>query len=1067
MNKGLEKQLAAVFEQAYPGCDFFVEHVINRIFTGDDAYEALPVPEDYLTDENRQRAYESGILRVDKVGTIDTEEPIEVFDITLSDRKELQYNRVGIQQFIRSQLFPFTNAFMLFHNEDPAGKDWRFSFAYKQLTQASTTSAKRFTYLFGRDHRAKTASERFAWLADRKKSTQDLLEAFSVQKVSEEFFDEYRRHYAEFCDYLFAHRSDPGCFGAPFATWEDKLLRDYVKKMMGRITFIYFLQRKGWMNGDQEYMQHSFATSCHQDDYLDKFLEPLFFGVLNTRPGQREQLFIAEGWDTSLLQEWQNVPYLNGGLFERDVQDEPRSRFPAEMFKRLFDFYAGYNFTIDENDPDDAEVGVDPEMLGKIFESLLEDNKDKGAFYTPKEIVDYMCQESLIAYLQTDVTDEDTREALRRFVADNDGSALRAAAPLPSARTLGDTCYQRDARRGGVGPLSEHIDKLLRDVKICDPAIGSGAFPMGLLNLLVRCRETIGSDKRRVELKREIIQNNIYGVDIEKGAIDIARLRFWLSLIVDEETPQALPNLDFKIMQGNSLLEQYEDIDLSKLSDAGWNMKVVQPQADLFGHIDDPQLKMTFSSETHTLDLQRNIARYFSIEDHEEKARLFREIEEDVRQNILYNIDLRQGQAIRILKELELYPSLNRKQAKEKEIKTAAVKRYDELMEEVRTMAFPNDKFFLWHSYFKDVFDKGGFDIVIGNPPYKILTKNNTNEQLLSQYLEYFESLKKANSKNLYTLFIEKGVVNISKSSKAVVSFIIPEGFFKTRSYQECVDVMKRYGSTKKIVTFSDYVFENAVTGSLIFVYVKGEKNSPIDAYAYKGNGIFELYENEDDSLLNKIANGAKPLSELAVLFKGMVIKDREVVLHNDKNELPDSFILGKNISKWNVDSYFYTDYSQLEIIGGTKKYEKHQTFPRIVIRRTGSELCCAMLKCPCITESTLYSCYSKDNTVEINFLYGLLNSRLLNYYNQRKNITNQQGFPQILMTDLQEIPIKIGSKMLMDSISEVASNISSSGVDEKGLDLLVYHLYGLTYDEVLIVDPDTPIMREEYGQEQ
>ena len=177
-------------------------------------------------------------------------------------------------------------------------------------------------------------------------------------------------------------------------------------------------------------------------------------------------MFEKYSWDKSLLAEWRDIPYLNGGLFERDENDEPESKFPAEYFERLFNFFSEYNFTIDENDPNDAEVGVDPEMLGKIFENLLEDNKDKGAFYTPKEIVRYMCQESLIAYLETNTSI--AKEKIRNFVL---------------------------SPEEGIADISEKwrcsLIKALENVKICDPAIGSGAFPMGLLNELLKCREAL------------------------------------------------------------------------------------------------------------------------------------------------------------------------------------------------------------------------------------------------------------------------------------------------------------------------------------------------------------------------------------------------------------------------------------------------------------------------------------------------------------------------------------------------------------------------------------------------
>ena len=171
----------------------------------------------------------------------------------------------------------------------------------------------------------------------------------------------------------------------------------------------------------------------------------------------------------------------------------------------------------------------------EIFENLLEDNKDKGAFYTPKEIVQYMCRESLIAYLE-----EKTKIDARAFVINHEVNFT-------------------DSQKADVS-------KALLDVKICDPAVGSGAFPMGMLNELLACTQLlVGDSKSRSYLKKHIVKNNIYGVDIEKGAVDIARLRFWLAIIVDEEEPIPLPNLDYKIMQGNSLLECYDGIDLSKM----------------------------------------------------------------------------------------------------------------------------------------------------------------------------------------------------------------------------------------------------------------------------------------------------------------------------------------------------------------------------------------------------------------------------------------------------------------------------------------------------------------------
>lgn len=251
----------------------------------------------------------------------------------------------------------------------------------------------------------------------------------------------------------------------------DKLVRDYVKKLLGRIVFLHFLQKKGWLGvsagkewgeGDTQFMRHLYdcSTDEQKDDFLDTVLEPLFAeGIDTLRPDGLYDTGVALPQGSTV-----RIPYLNGGLFERDALDEVTTKFPHKYFADLLEFFSEYNFTIDENDPNDAQVGVDPEMLGRIFENLLEDNKDKGAFYTPKEIVQYMCRESLTAYLQTDSDDED-KKRIRQFVATHDASLL--------------------------GDLKETIDQKLCNVKICDPAIGSGAFPMGLLKELFLCRGAI------------------------------------------------------------------------------------------------------------------------------------------------------------------------------------------------------------------------------------------------------------------------------------------------------------------------------------------------------------------------------------------------------------------------------------------------------------------------------------------------------------------------------------------------------------------------------------------------
>jgi len=673
--------------------------------------------------------------------------------------------RVGLRNLVKSFINPtwgeFDAALVVFDS----GDHWRLSFICD--IKGESTSPKRYTYVFGSDDLLyRTPIERFNFLKKKGISFENLKTAFSVEALSDEFFDKYREQYADFIQYITGKR-----FVKVGSKWEEKVLgepnaalmqafdhnekkiRDYVKKMMGRITFLHFLQRKGWMCGDLNYMQNMFENSAYKNDYLDSVLEPLFFGILNTKPTEREALFTEYGWDKSLLAEWKDIPYLNGGLFERDEEDEPESRFPAEYFKRLFQFFSEYNFTIDENDPNDAEVGVDPEMLGKIFENLLEDNKDKGAFYTPKEIVRYMCQESLIAYLETNTSV--AKDKIRQFVL----SPEEGVADIPENK-------------------KPKLLTALEEVKICDPAIGSGAFPMGLLNELLHCREVLsGEHYDRAEIKKSIIQNNIYGVDIEKGAVDIARLRFWLSIVVDEETPSPLPNLDYKIMQGNSLIESFMGVDLSKLTYEK-EYKKDKGEISLF---DDEKNRLQ-KTVSHLL------SSYYSCSDHDRKVKLQQEISDTINKQL----------------EAQAYNP--------------------EILRELRTINLAeNNKFFLWHTWFSDVFsredDKNGFDIVIGNPPY-IQLQNNGGE-LAKLYEDcHFQTFAKTG--DIYCLFYEKGWQLLRQQGH--LCFITSNKWMRAGYGEKTRGFFAKHTNPKYLIDFAGVkIFDNATVDTNILIFGKSQ----------------------------------------------------------------------------------------------------------------------------------------------------------------------------------------------------------------------------------------------------
>jgi hypothetical protein len=586
----------------------------------------------------------------------------------------------------------------------------------------------------------------------------DLKESFSVDALSDEFFNEYHIHY----DRIVAELTRQGKSGAVY--------HDYVKKLMGRIVFLYFLQKKGWLCKDTNFMYNTFLSSNRQNDYLESVLEPLFFGILNTQPAKREQVFVKNGWQQSLVGKWASIPYLNGGLFERDEIDKMNIKLPASLFDNLFNFLASYNFTVDENDPDDAEIGVDPEMLGKIFESLLEDNKAKGAFYTPKEIVRYMCKESLIAHLASKLPDV-SDAVIRTFVETHE-------------------------MQPELEPYREALSKTLREVKICDPAIGSGAFPMGLLNELWRCREALSTSLavetqnfaslqpfHRAALKREIIENNIYGVDIERGAIDIARLRFWLSIVVDSEEPQPLPNFDYKFMQGNSLIESYGGYDLSRIS-----------ARQRGGQSKSTQLLLGLDSDLNRKNLQRLMRDYFSVTDHKQKAVMRQAINDAVRSLIREYIGATDA------KLSALDPSANQ-------------------------------EFFLWHTWFKDIFDKGGFDIVIGNPPY-VSTKEISEEEKEKLYLAF------GFVDDLYHHFIICGF-NLLKND-GILSMITSDTYFTTLTKRSLRRKFLSY-TILQLIHWGHDIFASAFVSTATFICQKcHRKDAIITFHDVKGKKTIE-----------------------------------------------------------------------------------------------------------------------------------------------------------------------------------------------------------------------------------
>lgn len=959
----------------------YSDEIVHRLFGCNDV---ATMPELLDTNATGDKSHYIGQME-DTDGRL-----LGFFYTRVADGGDVRRKRVGLRKLIQPYLrYEVDGAIAVFDD----GNHWRLSYICD--LKEGNTAAKRFSYILGDEQgQYKTPLERLGKVAEKngRFKLSDLREAFSVDALSKEFFDEYHRHY----DIIINELKRQGFEGAT--------IHDYVKKMMGRIVFLHFLQKKGWLNGNLAFLRDLFFFSPHQGDFLEQVLEPLFFGIFNTEKANREQLFKTKSWDMGLLEDWKELPYLNGGLFERDAVDEQNITLPASLFEDLFSFMASYNFTVDENDPDDAEVGVDPEMLGKIFESLLEDNKAKGAFYTPKEIVRYMCKESLIAYLGTRTS--------------SSANGLEA-----HIRSFVETHEMQPE----LEPYRDTLDQALRNVKICDPAIGSGAFPMGLLNELWRCREAIEETSSRVELKKEIIENNIYGVDIEKGAIDIARLRFWLSIVVDAEEPEPLPNFDYKFMQGNSLIESYKGIDLSRISNRLRG-----------GQSKSTQLLLGLDSDFSKKNLQRLMRDYFSVTDHKQKASMRQAINDEVKRLIT---DFIGGTASDLNK---LDPSANQ-------------------------------DFFLWHTWFKDIFDNGGFDIVIGNPPYVNIAniKNDDYRELLKKS---FRSTR--NKCDLYAYFIEKAFKLTSDTG--IVAYIVPITWKATDSFRKLREIIFKEHSILQIVNLNYGTFDATVKPMILLMTSRFRKDYIIEIFRENFNPLYEICSQEvistsdlsidtesdltDKELLKSIEKDCITLGNIIKFSRGIKTSNdkRFVGFQHLSNEYKKVF-RGRNIRPYSLEwmgEYIWYRPDLMKEKAGCLPHTKtfFEVPEKLVMQRIGMQLSVAYDdKQNYFLDTVNVSRYeSIDKRYSLKYLCGLLNSKVVNFWYHRK-----YQLPTIGGYELDSIPIPRNNStqhQIIEIVEKILfqkqqSSLTDTSKLERQIDNLVYQLYNLTPDEIAIIE--------------
>lgn len=506
-------------------------------------------------------------------------------------------------------------ALVAFYCDDTT--EWRFSLIYKEYLwndngpSASLSEPHRYSFLVGPSEGTHTAQKQLAALLLLKNpcTLRDLQQAFLVEPIADSFFEEYKEHFHRLCKECKTLRNQNTALQKE---WTDRGItnEDFAKRLLGQLIFLYFLQRKGWLgvqreqpwgSGSHNWLRELYNAHAEVNGhrFFDKYLEPLFYDALARDRSQEN------GWHAGL---GCRIPFLNGGLFDplgsgggydwRGV-DVPLADSSIGAILETFD---RYNFTVREDEPLEKEVAVNPEMLGKVFEKLLENEQrsERGTYYTPLEIVHYMCREALVQYLDRAINirletcnpDEKPQDISllpqkaspqplqlnarpyyirRERIPRNDLEKFLRADELPIVKTTKKALHQDaqerepDVLRTLPTSVQQHaalLDSVLADVRVCDPAIGSGAFPVAMMHEIVRARQALGSilgagkERTAYALKRHAIQHNLYGVDIDPSAIDIAKLRLWLSLVVDEDdldNVRPLPNLEYRIIHGNSL----------------------------------------------------------------------------------------------------------------------------------------------------------------------------------------------------------------------------------------------------------------------------------------------------------------------------------------------------------------------------------------------------------------------------------------------------------------------------------------------------------------------------------
>lgn len=973
---------------------------------------------------------------------------IGLYKIEVKPEVWLERNKVGLRKLLRSVYeYDVDGAIIVFVQQDK----WRLSFVseIKVLNDEGeiveqATEPKRYTYLLGKDEKVRTPSDRLSKLTGKSLALQDILNAFSVEALNEEFYKIIQAYFYELVGGKVGKGKKVTDYGKgilklPSVPKDNRqIYQEYAVRLIGRTVFCWFLKMKISDNGKPLLPDDLLSSSTVKEHtgYYHNILERLFFQTLNTPMEQRLE---------NLPKGANQIPFLNGGLFEPGIQDyyKPNKvsglnenlntlKIDDEWFVKFFEELEKYNFTIDENSVTDVEVSVDPEMLGRIFENLLAEidpdsgetaRKATGSFYTPREIVDYMATESLVQYIHNKTNlPQDKLRPLFKMLDEEELDFNKV-----------DTELTLDA-----------LDK----VKILDPACGSGAFPMGVLQKIVQALQKLDPDaewwkKRQIDRVRKassnalitkmfaeklesgnpeytrkigIIQNSLYGVDIQPVAAEISKLRCFLSLVVDENIDEnkpnrgiePLPNLEFKFVTADTLISLTENNGQAVLNKKG--------------------KKSTAELEKDLDEVRQEYIQSFG----EDKIRLklkFKEI-----QKLIFD---QQG----------LFGSIENSRAHK-------ISTWNPFGHEKSDWFDP-----------KWMFGVEKFDVVIGNPPY--VEFKNLNPSIKNKLIGFKTTKGKY---DLYIAFMERPLDFLRVNG--ILCYINPTRFMHRDYGQEIRKFIKKEYTVKKIIDFGDaQIFNTATTYTGVFLFQKASATNYQFEYGKNllkwSNQLISdeklipepWYFQSDyaNYLLNLIRENSLHFENVVEgIFQGVatgkdevfIVKEGEVSQNQLESNSIKKFLMGKDISPYVINwsnhyvIYPYEDngkvireaklkeiypnsYSYLlkrrSSLTGRGYFDKssklwyelwnQRNYKRFKVEKlitldNASKNSFAYDNSGYIGTTTTYSILPKPGT-PIFGLLGVLNSSVLNYYHKKNTIPQANGFYRYQKTFIKSFPIK------------------------------------------------------------